>query len=170
MKRPSFRASFLAAYLILASQCALSQGEAAVPFLLLPASPETFGMGGTSSAFESNHPLTAVGNPAQLGLFSRRNFLNMGIHLPASQPFPSWGLPDQSYSVFGINAGANLDDLAGIPISVGLGYSRTYMDWGTFQITNSSGPEVIATFHSHEAVMTFRSGSGLIIGYDSVPV
>ncbi len=151
----------VAVLLVGAKGLSLGQVESALPFLLLPSSPETFGMGGVSSAFESSHPLSAIQNPAQLGFNSRENFVTAGMLLPTSTAFPNVGLPDLSYYTLGLNAGMNLGGLVGLPLSVGLGYSRVYLDWGEFVITSSSGPAVIDKFHPYESSDNISLGVGV---------
>ena len=53
-----------------------SQGEAAVPFLLLNPSPSLSAMGATGTALPTEDPFGFLWNPAQLGYTSQTNNLS----------------------------------------------------------------------------------------------
>ena len=162
MKAP-LRVVLIAALLLTATGTAPGQGEAALPFLLLPVSPETNGMGGITSSFISTHPLAPVSNPAQLGLFSLTNFANAGIFLQETNVSPWLGLAYPLYRAFAVNAGINLHEYTGLPLGVGIGYSRIHMDLGEFIVTNPSGPQEIGRVHEYEVA----DNISLAIGIDS---
>lgn len=156
------RCIVLIAACLLAAECPSSaQTGTGVPFLLFPSSPETYAMGGMSSALQFTHPMAAVGNPAQLGFSCREGLLTAGLFMPSSNYLPAYQLPDASYSTVAVNAAMDLNDMTGLPLSVGLGYSRNSMYWGEFIVTNSSGPSVIDKFESHESSDNISLGAGL---------
>ncbi len=161
--RKSLQISLVAALLLAPEDCSLAQGETAVQFLLNAVSPETNGMGGISSALASVHPMAPAGNPAQLGLFSAGNFVGAGVYTQKTNPFPSHGLADISFSTLAFNAGIGLQDHIGLPISVGIGYSRLYLDLGEFIITSSAGPQELGRFRAYESSDNISVG----LGFDS---
>ncbi len=147
---------------LLSTVCGRSfaQSEAAMPFLLIPASPEMDGMGGVSSALVSTHPMAPVGNPAQLGHFSQENFVNAGMYLSERNPYPMSFVSDLSLSTFAVNAGINLDPYLGFPLGVGIGYSRVRFGLGKFIVTGSGGPAPIGTFETYELCDNISLGVG----------
>jgi hypothetical protein len=157
------RSILIAALLLSAASSAPGQGESAVPFLLLPVSPETNGMGGISSAFISAHPLAPTGNPAQLGLFSMANFANAGIFLAESNISPWSGLAFPLYRALAVNAGVNLHDWSGLPLGVGIGYSRIHLDLGEYIVTSPTGPQEVGRVQSYEVA----DNISIAIGIDS---
>jgi hypothetical protein len=138
----------------------LSQGESAVPFLLISPYAEANGMGEASIATRTDDPLAAIWNPAHLGMQSLTRYFsvgtNTGIWLPS---FNS----DTKYRTLAINAGMNLGKTFGFSpaFSLGFGYSRVYLDLGEFIRTGSGGPEEISRFHSDESSDQWTIGIGL---------
>ena len=59
--------------ILLFTDKSFSQGEAAVPFLLLQPSPSLGAMGQTGTAFPTEDPFGFLWNPAQLGYTSQNN-------------------------------------------------------------------------------------------------
>jgi hypothetical protein len=111
------------------SVTSFSQGEAAVPFLLLNPSPSLSAMGATGTALPTEDPFGFLWNPAQLGYTSQTNNLSF-IFYPSKI---AWGGFDQ-FDLKGIalNAGYNFNDLIGFPLSFGFGYSNPEFDFGDF--------------------------------------
>jgi hypothetical protein len=158
------RVVLIAALLLTAARSAQSQGEAAVPFLLLPVSPETNGMGGITSAFISEHPFAPSSNPAQLGLFSLTNFVSAGTFLQETNVSSWLGLEIPRYRALAFNAGLNLHEYTGLPLGVGLGYSRIHLDLGKFVVSGPSGPEPIGTVESYETADNISLAIGIDTG------
>ena len=71
MKTKVLVLSFLT--LIIFTNKTFSQGEAAVPFLLLQPSPSLAAMGQTGTALPTEDPFGFLWNPAQLGYTSQNN-------------------------------------------------------------------------------------------------
>jgi hypothetical protein len=137
--------------LILATfQITFSQGgQSALPFLLAPTSSEMHGMGYASVASITDDPLASTRNPGQLGLQSIYNNFSFGYNY--SDWLPSFKL-DLWLKTYAINAGINLQkykkDLP--PLSIGIGYSQVYMNYGEFIQTNEYGPDVLGRFKSYD--------------------
>ena len=82
----------------------LSQGEAAIPFLVFPASPIQTAMGSTGTSLPTDDPYGFLLNPAQLGYTSQSNNLSF-IFYPSSV---DWlGSPTLSINGIALNLGYN---------------------------------------------------------------
>ena len=141
----------------------LAQGESGVPFLLISPDPAANGWGEISTAVVSDNPMATIFNPGQLGLFSLDSYFSAGTYVPKTQWLPGFHQSDLTYDVTAVNAGVNLArqfDLD-LPISLGIGYSRVYLDLGTFIRTSTSGPQPLATFNAHEKAEAFSVAVGI---------
>lgn len=107
------------------------QGEAAIPFLMLPLSPSSMAMGATGTALPNDDPFGFLYNPAQLGHSSRTNNLSY-IFFPSKVEWLKDLGADLELKGYALNIGYNLTEEIGFPVSVGLGYTRSEMDFGTF--------------------------------------
>ena len=107
--------------------------------------------------------MATIVNPGQLGLFSLNNYFAASTYAPKTQWLPQFRLSDLTYNVSAVNAGVNLArafDLQ-LPISIGMGYSRVFLNLGTFITTSSSGPTPIGRFESWERSESFSLGVGI---------
>ncbi|MGA9115810.1 MAG: hypothetical protein WB626_03450 [Bacteroidota bacterium] len=152
--------SCAAAFLLAASAC-FSQGETAVPFLLVTPSAEA---GGTADAFagiRTSDPLGPVLNPAHLGLQAGRQWFSFGYN--RVNWLPQLQHSDLYLRTYAFNAGVNLRTLdEGLPpISIGVGFSRIFLNLGEFVRTSSSGPEPIETFEAWESSNQLSVGAGV---------
>jgi hypothetical protein len=142
---------------------ASSQGQAAVPFLLLSPSPETNGMAGISVAVQRTDPLSSIFSPAQVGLAS----LSTGIAGSFYPEETQWGGQmisiTPAYHAWAARAGVLLNDFVKMPVRVGFGfaYHRVDIDYGEFAVTGPNGPDVIETFEAHENATGLTLGVGL---------
>ncbi len=138
------------------------QGTSALGFLAMPVSPEQNGMGGTSVAVPSEHSMAPIGNPAQLGMSSLRNFVSAGLYAPKAD-WQQFSLADLSLNTTAVNAGINCADLVDLPfpVSFGLGYSREYLNLGTFTLTGPGGPTPIGTFTAYNKSEEISLGVGV---------
>jgi hypothetical protein len=143
-----------------------SQGEAAVPFLLIQPSPSLSAMGATGTALPTEDPFGFIWNPAQLGYNSLTNNLSF-IFYPSKvewHPALNAGL---ELNAVAFNAGYNFEKLIGFPLSFGFGYSRTNFNLGSFL----SGIYPSNTFEPREYYNAYSFGLGvdyfvqLSIGY-----
>ena len=139
----------------------IAQAETALPFLLIKSSPEGNGMGGISASIITDNAMAMVANPGQLGLNSLNNYLSSGLYTPKSLWLPPFQNNDLTYNVGAINAGVNLKKFFSLPfpVSVGLGYSRIFLNLGTFAVTLDD-PTPIATFEGHEKAENYSIAIG----------
>ncbi len=137
-----------------------SQGEAAVPFLLLQPSPSLAAMGQTGTALPTEDPFGFLWNPAQLGYTSQNNNFSFIFYPSKLEWLPVFNL-DLEVKGLALNLGYNLKDLIDFPISVGLGYANTEIYYGTFVRTGPGGPEPIGTFESKDYYHAYSIGVGI---------
>lgn len=137
-----------------------AQGEAAVPFLLISPYSEANGMGETSVAPLTDDPLSLMTNPAHLGMQSQRNYFSFGYN--HSYWLPGLNISDLWYRTFAITAGINLKKLFDITpeLSVGLGYSRIYLNLGEFVVTRDD-PTPLGTVDAYEMSDQYTIGLGI---------
>ena len=137
-----------------------SQGQTAVPFLLISPYAETNGMGEASVANPTDDPLSPMTNPAHLGMLSQFGYFSFGYNY--SQWLPTFGARDLWLKTLAANVGINLQKLNknAPPLSFGLGYSRLYLNLGTFIITGPGGPTPLGTFDARETSDQFTMAVG----------
>lgn len=133
-----------------------SQGEAAVPFLLLQPSPSLAAMGQTGTALPTEDPFGFLWNPAQLGYTSQNNNFSF-IFYPSKLDWLPELNADWEVKALAFNLGYNLRDLIDFPLSVGFGYSNVEFNYGTFNFAN---PEP-TTFESKDYYHAYSIGFGI---------
>ena len=143
-----------------------SQGEAAVPFLLIQPSPSLSAMGATGTALPTEDPFGFIWNPAQLGYNSLTNNLSFIFYPSKVEWLPALNAGLELNAV-AFNAGYNFEKLIGFPLSFGFGYSRTNFNYGSFL----SGDYPSSTFEPRDYYYAYSFGLGvdyyvqLSIGY-----
>lgn len=141
-----------------------SQGEAAVPFLLLQPSPSLSAMGQTGTALPTEDPFGFLWNPAQLGYTSQTNNLSYIFYPSKIDWLPAFNL-DIELMGLAFNAGYNFKDLIGFPISFGFGYSNTEIDFGEFMNTQGEGDESRDYYNAYSFGLGVDYFVQLSIGY-----
>jgi hypothetical protein len=123
-----------------------AQGEAAVPFLQISPSTEANGMGEASIAIPMNDPLTALRNPAHLGLQCTDNYFSYSTN--ASNWLPTFNIPDLRYRTDGFTCGINFQNIFGEEhnLSFGYGYFHTLLNLGEFSRRGEYN-EDLGSFH-----------------------
>jgi hypothetical protein len=145
-----------------AASSALAQapGTAAVVFLLIQPSLRANGMGGAAVASINNDAIGITFNPARLGVQALGNYFAAEFY-PAKTAWLRQLAPDLEYDARTIFGGYNLKRLnKKIPVSVGVGYSRIFIDLGKQIITGEFDPTPIGTFHSTERANVWAFGIG----------
>ncbi|MFO7445476.1 MAG: hypothetical protein R6W90_03880 [Ignavibacteriaceae bacterium] len=106
------------------------QGEAAIPFLLLPTSPTLNGAGATGTATLIDDPYKVYFNPAHLGYSSRTSGIAIGFY-PGKINWLSRFVNGMTVNSYVFNQGLNLEKiLPGIPLSIGFAYSKSEFVYG----------------------------------------
>jgi hypothetical protein len=146
--------------MIFTSVCFAQLSTTALPFLLISPYTEANGMGEASVANHTDDPLALVSNPAHLGIVSQNNYFSFGHNF--SNWLPAFNLSDLWYRTFAFNAGISLKKLDenGLPLSFGVGYSRIYLNLGTFTRT-SLEPTPLETLEAFESSDQFTVGIGV---------
>jgi hypothetical protein len=150
---------------ILVSSSALAQGETGVPFLLIPSSVEGNGMAGISASVPTDNAMSVIANPGQLGLLSMKNLATAGTYAEKTKLLPQW--PNgPTYNTSAINVGLDLTRVTRLPfpVSIGLGYSRVFLDLGEIIVTDPASPGQIGRFDANEKSESFSVG----VGFDYV--
>lgn len=137
-----------------------SQGEAAVPFLLLQPSPSLAAMGQTGTALPTEDPFGFLWNPAQLGYTSQNNNFSF-IFYPSKLDWLPKLNADLEVKGLAFNVGYNFKDIIDFPLSVGFGYAKTEINYGTFVITGPEGPDPIGTFEAKDYYKAYSLGVGI---------
>jgi hypothetical protein len=149
---------FLSILIIIFSTNLYAQGEAAVPFLFLDASPELTGMAGTVVALPTTDVYGAWYNPAQLGNFSRTNNIGLGIYPVKTDWLPSFNFSDLTWHSSALALGYTFN--SNVPIHVGLGYIYSKFNLGENVWTDESGIE-LAKFNSFQSCNAISVGAGI---------
>jgi hypothetical protein len=144
---------------LLISNKIFSQGEAAVPFLLLQSSPSLAAMGQTGTALPTEDPFGFLWNPAQLGYTSQNNNFSFIFYPSKLEWLPELNA-DLEVKGLAFNLGYNLNELIDFPLSVGFGYSNVEIDFGEFLRMDENGA-VIGTFDSKDYYHAYSLGAGI---------
>ncbi len=137
-------------------QTNFAQGEAAVPFLVLQQSPQFTGAAQVGVAVPPIDPMGFYLNPAVLGETSKEfNFTT--LFLPSKINWLGWDRLE--FSTFGMSLGYNFkNSLLNIPLSIGVGYIKNRVNYGTFVRTGSDSPEPFGTFEPYDKFSSFSFG------------
>ena len=149
-------------FLVLVPYNLYSQGESALPFLLITSSPEGNGMAGISASVLTDNAMASIANPGQLGLQSLTNFLSASTYAPKTQWLPAFQVSDLTYLASSVNVGVNLRRVIPlpIPISVGLGYSHVFLNLGKF-VETVGDPTPGTTYDTYEQSDGYTLGLGV---------
>ncbi|MFC2088875.1 hypothetical protein ACFLSX_04675 [Calditrichota bacterium] len=134
------------------------QGEFAAPFLITDPSANLNGMAGAFTGLPVDDVYGAYFNPAQLGNLGRNNSIAVGFYPIKTRWLPKINISDLTYHASAFAIGYEFS--TSIPISIGLGYIYSKMDWGENVWTDASGNE-LGKFHSYESCDAFSFGMRL---------
>jgi hypothetical protein len=137
-----------------------SQGEAAVPFLLLQPSPSLAAMGQTGTALPTEDPFGFLWNPAQLGYTSQNNNFSFIFYPSKLEWLPRFNL-DLEVKSLAFNVGYNFKDMIDFPISIGFGYSYFELNFGEFLRTDETDPTPLGSFYSMDYYKAYSVGFGI---------
>lgn len=139
-------------------------GSAAFPFLLINPSTEANGMGGSMTSVTPTSPSSILFNPAQLGMMSRTYAFSSDFYTNVTPWLPAFHLSDLWLNSYSMMYGVNLGDMFPKELSVGVGYSRTFLNLGDFIVTTEHSPDPIATFRGYEEVDNYSLGFSIDVG------
>lgn len=137
-----------------------SQGEAAVPFLLLQPSPSLAAMGQTGTALPTEDPFGFLWNPAQLGYTSQNNNFSFIFYPSKFEWLPTYNL-DFEVKSLAFNVGYNFKDIINFPLSVGFGYSYLELNFGEFLRIDENDPTTLGSLHSMDYYNAYSLGIGI---------
>lgn len=137
----------------------LAQGEAAVPFLQLPHSMQSYSSGWSGVSAVTDNPMGYYFNPAILGATARTNHASMYFQAGDAN-WLGMNHDDLSPYTWGINLGYNFKKELGIPISVGIGYINYVFDFGEMVRTDAQGI-AWGTFSPEDKYHSFSIGINL---------
>ena len=119
---------FLLASPIRSQEVAPDFPTTAVPLLNVSPSPMQNAMGGTGVALVSDDAFNTFFNPAQLGFASRTMNVRQGTYLQKTNWAPQL-ISSTNINAFALQFGYNFSDKLNLPLSVGVGFSRHFVDW-----------------------------------------
>ena len=143
---------------VILNSVTIAQGEAAIPFLLLPISPSQNAMGATGTSIPTDDPYGFLINPAQLGHTSQTTNLSF-IFYPSKV---NWlGFDGLTLSGIALNLGYNFKNLVGIPLSIGFGFANPELNYGEFFRTGGGDPNPNGTFEPKDYYNEYSLGIGI---------
>lgn len=137
-----------------------SQGESAVPFLLLQPSPSLAAVGQTGTALPTEDPFGFLWNPAQLGYTSQNNNFSFIFYPSKLEWLPTYNVGFEVKSL-AFNFGYNFKDIINFPLSVGFGYSYFELNFGDFLRWSESSPLVSGSLYSMDYYNAYSLGLGI---------
>ncbi len=147
-------------FFLLIANKTFSQGEAAVPFLLLQPSPSLAAMGQTGTALTTEDPFGFLWNPAQLGYTSQNNNFSLIFYPSKFEWLPTYNL-DFEVKSLAFNVGYNFKDIINFPLSVGFGYSYLVLNFGEFLRIDENDPTTLGSLYSMDYYNAYSLGIGI---------
>ena len=148
------------AIIILFSVRNFSQGEAAVPFLMVNPSPSLSAMGATGAILPTEDPLAFLWNPAQLGYNSLTNNVSFIFYPSAVDWIPAFSA-NTELNALAFNIGYNFKDLIGFPLSFGFAYSNPEFSYGNFIRTGEGELQPLGIFEARDNYNAYCFGLGM---------
>lgn len=140
-------------FLIVSFRFSFGQGEGAITSLTLQQSPLLLGAGRIGAAIPTNDVLGFYYNPAILGYSSKENHFAFQF-MPEKTKYFSF----QTLNSYGFNLGYNFKS-KNLPLSIGFGYLRNVVDYGSFVVTDSTMKE-IGSYIPEDSFNSFSIGAG----------
>lgn len=152
--------------LMFALSLSAQAGMTAYPFLLIGTSLSGNGMGEIRGTLNNGSTLQATFNPGLLGIHSINHSFSTEFFTQRTSWLPAFHLPDLTLNSFALSAQVPYynapDDPS--PITIGVGWSTTYLNLGEFVITSEQDPTVVGTFKGYERVDGVSAGIGVEYG------
>ncbi len=135
--------------------------EAAVLFLLIQPSVAANGMAGVSVAGFDHGPMLMTFNPAHAGLAAFDQKFAGEFYPAKTNWLPQFNIEVLDMNAKSIFAGHNFGAAGGgSPMSIGVGYSRVFLNLGEQIITGETSPEPIGVFNSSDHADIWTVGFG----------
>lgn len=152
--------------LMFALSLSAQAGMTAYPFLLIGTSLSGNGMGEIRGTLNNGSTLQATFNPGLLGIHSINHSFSTEFFTQRTSWLPAFHLPDLTLNSFALSARVpyyNAPDDP-YPITIGVGWSTTYLNLGEFVITSEQDPTIVGTFKGYERVDGISAGIGVEYG------
>ena len=144
---------------------ASAQSEAALLFFLIQPSLRANGMAGTSVASAEHDPLSVAFNPAHVGLATLSRPFQLEFYPSKTNWLPQFNIGGLNFDAKSFLIGYKFKIDNRIPVSIGAGYTRFFLNLGTLNITSEASPEIITgVFQSSEHADIFSFGVGVDFG------
>lgn len=138
-----------------------SQGEGVMTFTTIQQSPLLLGSGQIGVSIPNDDVLGFYFNPAILGHSARQNHSSISIMPDKTLWSTFWFNNNVNFNNYGINLGYNLKSTKlELPISIGIGFLHSKIDFGNRGITSEFGPEIIKEVESYDLFNSFSLGIG----------
>lgn len=155
-KRFVFLLSFFGTFMLFSNLFSITSA-ALLPLLISP-SARANGMGCTYTALMADDPMAVRFNPAVLGRVAEEYYFAASFH-PVKTPWLISFVDDMSISTQTYLIGYNFQkQYPKFPMNIGLGYSRTYFDYGLQVAPWPDSPEPIRHFRSWDRSTDFSIG------------
>lgn len=164
MKRTMYCFSLISLLFSFVSSLMAQPGSTAVPFLLISPSTEANGMGGIMTSVTPTSSSAMIYNPAQLGMLSRTHSFSSDFYTNVVQWLPAFNHLDLWLNSYSMMYGVNLGDKLPNNVSVGIGYSKTFLNLGEFIQTDQNNPTEIGRFRGYEKSDNYSLGFSLDVG------
>jgi len=144
-----------------ASLKAQGPGSAGVLFLLIQPSVRANGMAGASVASPGHDAIAVNFNPGHLGTLSRHQYFTAEFYPRKTRWLPQL-TSDLIYDTKSFLLGFDFRRFnQNLPIRIGAGYSRVFLDLGEQVVTSETGPEPLGTVHNWEKANVWSVGLGI---------
>jgi hypothetical protein len=142
---------FLSLLLLTTATQAHAVSEAAALFLLIQPSVRANSMAGASVASAQHDALSGAFNPAHIGFAAFERSFNAEFYSHKTKWLPVFNLDDLNYNAKALVLGYDVRRLnKKIPVSIGFGYTRIFLNLGEQIIVDENSLEPIAIFNSSE--------------------
>lgn len=147
--------------LLIFSKISFSQGEAALPFLLIPPSPKLNGLGAVGVSFPTDDAFAFYFNPAQLGLSNNTFHLTTHFYQNKINWLKSFDLDLYIHNV-AFNFGYSFKNIINnMDLSLGFGLLNNKIYYGEFIATNPITAQPEGKYQSWDEYNSFAFGIGL---------
>ncbi len=134
--------------------------DGALSFTTIQQSVFLLGAGQIGTALPNDDVLGFYFNPSMLGYSSRINHASISF-MPTKTLWYSFN-PDINFHNYGLNLGYNLKSSElGLPISVGLGFLHSKLNYGKFAVTSANSPDIIKEVDDYDSFNCFSLGVGI---------
>ena len=145
-------------FLLVSNHFAFAQSEVLFPFFIDQVSIPLIAAGHTGTANLTTDAIGFYYNPAQLGYSSRYNNFAFSF-MPSKTNLPAF-LPITTRS-YGFQVGYDFNKIdKSIPLTIGVGFIHSYLNYGKFTFTNSQSPSPLIEYEPEDSYNSISLGAG----------